>query len=104
MHASTIEEMLEIAQLAKIDVIIVEFNNISGGNQQAVSKLRALPNGNNVSIIVLAASLLNSVDYDSKQGVIQVLIPNTDEELTVMVREALAEIVLVGGKNPFISG
>ena len=104
LHASTIEEMLEIAQLAKIDVIIVEFNNISGGNQQAVSKLRALPNGNNVSIIVLAASLLNSVDYDSKQGVIQVLIPNTDEELTVMVREALAEIVLVGGKNPFISG
>ena len=103
LYASTIGEMLEITSYAKVDLIMVEFNDMDGGNQYAVNRLRSVPGGEDVSAIVLEATEHTDVPYASMQGVIQILIPNADDELINMIREALAEIVLTGGSNPFIS-
>lgn len=103
LYASTIGEMLEVTSYAKVDLIMVEFNDMDGGNQYAVNRLRSVPGGEDVSAIVLEATEHTDVPYASMQGVIQILIPNADEELISMIREALAEIVLTGGSNPFVS-
>ena len=102
LYASTIGEMLEITSYAKVDLVMVEFNDMDGGNQHAVNRLRGVPGGEDVSAIVLEATEHTNVPYASMQGVIQIIIPNADDELISMIREALAEIVLTGGSNPFI--
>ncbi len=102
LYASTIGEMLEITSYAKVDLVMVEFNDMDGGNQHAINRLRSVPGGEDLSAIVLEATEHTNVPYASMEGVIQIIIPNTDDELISMIREALAEIVLTGGSNPFI--
>ncbi|MGM9999351.1 MAG: HAMP domain-containing protein [Candidatus Bruticola sp.] len=104
LYASTVGEMLEIASYARVDLVMMEFNDIDGGNKHAVKRLRNLPGREDLSSVILEAGEHNGVPYSSSMpGVIQIFIPNSDEELIGMIREALAEIVLTGGTNPFIS-
>ncbi len=102
LYASTIGEMLEITSYAKVDLVMVEFNDMDGGNQHAINRLHSIPGGEDISAIVLEATEHTNIPYASMQGVIQIIIPNGDDELISMIREALAEIVLTGGSNPFI--
>ncbi|MGM9992076.1 MAG: HAMP domain-containing protein [Candidatus Bruticola sp.] len=101
IYASTVNELLEIASYARFDLVMMEFNDLDGGNQQALKKLRSLPGGKDISAVLLEASERSQTSAIS--GAIQIFIPNSDEELIIMIREALAEIVLTGGRNPFIS-
>lgn len=103
VHAGTIAEMLEIASNEAIDLIMVEFNDMDGGNQHAVNRLRNIPECAHISVIVLEAAFQTDVPYASMYDVIQIIIPNSDEELINMIREALAEILLTGGSNPFVN-
>lgn len=103
LHASTVAEMLEIASFAAVNLIIVEFNEVDGGNQHAVNRLRNLPQGGDISVMVLETSPKTDVPYASTRGVVQIILPNSDEELVTMIREGLAEILLTGGRNPFVS-
>lgn len=102
LHASNVNEMLEVAEFAGVQLIVVEFNEIDGGNQNAVNRLHTSEACKDISVLVLEASYRADAAYSSMKNVVQVMIPNSDEEMAAMIREALAEILLTGGSDPFL--
>lgn len=103
VQASNTGEMLDMGTVIGPQLVIVEFNELANGNLSAVNKLRSTRQCAKTSIIVLEANKNAYSQYNSFNDVITIIIPNSDDELAQMLREALAEILLIGGANPFVS-
>ena len=93
--------MLEMATSMDLQLVMIEFNETEGANQYAVNALRNLPQSSKFFIIVLEAAIQGVDSYNSMPNVMQIIIPNSDEELVDMIRESLAEILLTG--NSFLA-
>lgn len=103
IHASTVGELLDIATVIAPQLIVVEFNDVPNGNQVAINKLRSTKECCKTSVIVLETNAPSNAAYAVMNDVLPVIIPDSDEDLYQMIREALAEILLVGGANPFVT-
>ncbi|MBQ7528276.1 hypothetical protein IJT10_00005, partial [bacterium] len=100
-YAANTTNMLEMATSMDLQLVMIEFNETEGANQYAVNALRNLPQSSKFFIIVLEAAIQGVDSYNSMPNVMQIIIPNSDEELVDMIRESLAEILLTG--NSFLA-
>ncbi|MCR5661390.1 MAG: HAMP domain-containing protein [bacterium] len=103
VHASNTTEMLDMATIVRPQLVVLEFNETEGGNRHAINKLRSTKECAKTSVIILNAGLDSNQSFAGMNDVIEIKIPDSDEELAQMVREALAEIILIGGASPFLS-
>lgn len=103
VHASNTTEMLDMATIVRPQLVVLEFNETEGGNRHAINKLRSTKECAKTSVIILNAGLDSNQSFAGMNDVIEIKIPDSDDELAQMVREALAEIILIGGATPFLS-
>lgn len=103
VHAANTSEMLDMATIVRPQLVVLEFNETETGNRHAINKLRSTKECAKTSVIILNAGLDSNQSFAGMNDVIEIKIPDSDDELAQMVREALAEIILIGGASPFLS-
>ncbi len=103
VHASNTTEMLDMATIVRPQLVVLEFNETETGNRHAINKLRSTKECAKTSVIILNAGIDSNQSFSGMNDVIEIKIPDSDEELAQMVREALAEIILIGGASPFLT-